>query len=232
MVCTHTVDQLINNVNKFYSIESSHSIKAHRRKLRQQQGDMYGYKGQNTTEYQMPLYNGYNETARWIQEQRDRQLYRPLDYVNQPKPSQSLSSLIPVKDENPSSRLLPIHRDSSNGSFDSRFGLTATPTGSDISDSTTSQHGLLYQGNFDSRFNALGTASKLHDPLSLVKSNQSSSYYSSHRSSVDSQYANGDIPASLSVQPSESSDPNGFTSLLSFNDVREVEYGSWLPYSK
>ena len=54
--------------------------------------------------------------------------------------------------------------------------------------------------------------SKLHDPLSASKSSYAdfSAYLSRHRLSVDSQLPSGsDMPASLSVQMSESSDPNG-----------------------
>ncbi len=163
----------------------------------------------NQTDNHPPVYNGYNQTARWIQEQRDHSHYtiRHMDHLRQAKPSQSLNSLIPEKDETPSR---PFDRRGSatttRNIFDSR--LTTTPSGSDLSD-TASQHGHSYQGG---KFSMLGTSSKLHDPLSASKSSYAdfSAYLSRHRLSVDSQLPSGsDMPASLSVQMSESSDPNG-----------------------
>ena len=115
-----------------------------------------------------------------------------------------MNSLIPEKDERSSRHA----RGNTNKSlFDSDLVLKSTPTGSDTSDSASQ---LYPQGTFDSsRFNILGTASKLHDPISASKSDTSNyPMFSTHRSSVDSQYTGGDGPTTLSLQMSGLSDQN------------------------
>ncbi len=156
------------------------------------------------SDFQSPNYNGYDQTAQWIQEQRDRHYHRPTDYLKQAaRPTQSLNSLIPEKNDR---HLNHMRGYTNKNSLDSDLILKSTPTGSDTSD-TASQLAQLYPGNFDSRFNIVGMASKLHDPASATKSDISSySMYSNRRISVDSQYTSGDVPASLSVQMSGLSD--------------------------
>ena len=155
---------------------SSHAMKAARRQLRQQQlisGDFHSPRQSfNPSVYphdphiiSSPPPSIHNHTdahmAKWLLEQQDRVHPKSTDYsrVTIPKPSQSLSSLIPEREEksSPTER----RRDSiERGNLD-RY-ITSTPTGSDTSDSiihTPIRHHYV-------NFNILGSPSRLHDPLS------------------------------------------------------------------
>ena len=151
-------------------------MKAARRQLRQQQlisGDFHSPRQSfNPSMYphdphiiSSPPPSVHNHTdshmAKWLLEQQDRVHPKSTDYsrVTIPKPSQSLSSLIPEREEksSPTER----RRDSiERGNLD-RY-ITSTPTGSDTSDSiihTPIRHHYV-------NFNILGSPSRLHDPLS------------------------------------------------------------------
>ena len=151
-------------------------MKAARRQLRQQQlisGDFHSPRQSfNPSVYahdphfiSSPPPSIHNHTdshmAKWLLEQQDRVHPKSTDYsrVTIPKPSQSLSSLIPEREEksSPTER----RRDSiERGNLD--HYITSTPTGSDTSDSiihTPIRHHYV-------NFNILGSPSRLHDPLS------------------------------------------------------------------
>lgn len=233
MYCIHDVHVFVTHARSFpfLYIESSHSIKAQRRQLREQQNDMAAfptsrgpnmphYHQQHTFDYHLPpssIPSGYNQThtARWIQEQRDHGLHKPA------RPTQSLNSLLAEKED------YTRHSEAgSRGVLYTDSSVTSTPPGSDISDLPTGsqlgggggQHSYSRKSSYESKHGRLSTVSntsKLHDPLSSTKSNYSDYSYPSmgaglRRPSVDSEYSNGvDMPTSLSVQMSESSDPNG-----------------------
>ena len=187
--------------------ESSHSIKAYRRHLRQQMNEVniskHGYHP-STDQHNLQLFNGYNQTARWIKEQRDRAHYKLPEHPRMSKPSQSLSSLIPEKEEAPLRQNNLKKGSGDHTPFDSRFLLSATPPCSDTSNSMSQ---LFSKPSFESH-NVLGTVSKLHDPLS-TRSNPPSYSAFSHQAQPFSNSLEKEMPASLSVQPSETSDPSG-----------------------
>ena len=195
---------------------SSHAIKSARREMRRLQyspgdalppsrqdymmhGDPHSYGGWPSSH--LPPHTATNpHMAKWIQEQRDL-AYQQTSYLRNTssRPSQSLSSLIPERDDQlgDDPRKYPSYN---------RYHLTTTPSDSSVSDRRSNHPPYA-------NFSVLKSVSKLHDPQ-YGSSNALGDMHYSRRDSPQldqmsscSSYTNEfpykeSAPNSLSCQPS------------------------------